>query len=473
MAKKQEKELTTSKEGLFGSTLQNLRSAWHEIVRVSRRSDTSRDANPDTLRTHIKACLSEQGGEVSARNRAAGLARSYLGFSEDERLTFLKLLNDEFGVDAVAVDRAIAELQAATGPEEAEKRQRALRETLRPARITLLRKFNTLQSGPRFLVELRREVLELRKKHPELSSLEDDLKELLKAWFDVGFLELQSINWHAPASLLEKLSHYEAVHRVRSWQDLKNRMDADRRCFAFFHPCMPDEPLIFIEVALVNGLAGQIQELLDPKAEVLEPEDADTAIFYSISNTQKGLAGISFGNFLIKQVVDRLRHEQPGLKRFATLSPVPGFLAWLKGALEEGKVELSPAEQKRLQAASPKKAPQEAVAEVLKANGWSRDEALAEALKPVLLRLCAQYLLEGKRADGTKVLDPVAHFHLSNGARMERLNWLADRSVKGMQESAGIMINYLYRLERIERYHEDYRSKGKIASSSAVAGLLK
>lgn len=461
------------KEGLFETTWQNLRSAWREIIRVSTRSDTSRDANPDTLRKHIRACLDEHGGEVSARSRAAGLARSYLGFSQEERRAFLRLLNSEFGVDSAAVDRAIEALKTASTEHEREGCQRRLRRALQPERVMLLRKFNTLHSGPRFLVELRRELIDLKKESPELEHLEADLKDLLRAWFDIGFLELQSISWNSPASLLEKLGHYEAVHRIRSWQDLKSRLDSDRRCFAFFHPCMPEEPLIFIEVALVNGLADQIQALLDERASPIEPDEADTAIFYSISNTQKGLVGISFGNFLIKQVVDQLRREQPNLKRFATLSPIPGFLDWLFEELREGRVTVRPAEAKRLNALTGDGDPPEKLAAALQGTKWARDEELSATLRPILLRLCASYLLEAKRSDGLRARNPVAHFHLSNGARIEQLNWLADVSTKGMQDSAGIMVNYLYRLDRIERYHEEYRSKGKIAASSTVAALVK
>lgn len=471
MTKKQF-ENKSVKEGLLESTLSGLRSVWREIVRVSTKSDTEYDASPENIRQQIDACLSQKGGEVSARNRAAGLAHSYLGFSAEERLEFLNILNTEYGADADLVAGAVDEMQMATEIADVEKARYQLRQALQPARVALLREFNTLQSGPRFLVELRRELIDLRKAHPELVSLERDLKELLRSWFDIGFLDLRGINWNSPASLLEKLGRYEAVHRMRGWQDLKNRLDSDRRCFAFFHPCMQDEPLIFIEVALVKGLSVQIQELLDEKASVLEPEEADTAIFYSISNAQKGLSGISFGNFLIKQVVDRLRRELPNLKRFSTLSPIPGYMNWLKAELAAESLDLLPAEEKKLKAIAGEKSPLNTFSSVLHSTEWVRDEALKEVLKPMLLRLCATYLLTVKRAGGPTAANPVAHFHLSNGARMEQLNWMGDTSNKGMQESAGIMVNYLYRLDRIDAFHEDYRSKGKINASKAVLSLL-
>ncbi len=459
------------KEGLLGSTWSGLQTAWREIVRVSTRANVAGDAEAETIRSQIVACLSNKGGEVSARNRAAGLARSYLEFSAEERLEFLKILSNELGADSDLIAGAMDALQAASEAAEVELARYRLRQALVPSRVRLLQQFNTLQSGPRFLVELRRELIELKKDHPELATLERDLKELLCSWFDIGFLELKSINWNSPASLLEKLGRYEAVHKVRGWHDLKNRLDSDRRCFAFFHPCMQDEPLIFIEVALVKGFAVQIQELLDEKAAVFDADDADTAIFYSISNAQKGLVGISFGNFLIKQVVNLLRRELPHLKRFSTLSPIPGYLDWFQSELKAGRVSLLPAEIKAFKSLEGSEEPLALLEASLKSTLWARDETLREVLKPVLMRYCSLYLLQVKRAGRQSAANPVAHFHLSNGARMEQLNWLGDTSTKGLRESAGIMINYLYRLHKIEGYHEDYRSKGKINASKAVLAL--
>ena len=470
---KTKKAKAPAQEGIFNSALHNLSRVWKEIARLSVRNGKQEDTSPESLRLQIDACLNNQGGEVSARARAAKLARSYLDFDEETRLVFLQILAKDFGLDKAKVSQAFEALDESTNEEEIEENQRALRRALEPARVALLRKFNTLQSGPRFLVELRRELLDRRKSHPELRFLERDLKELLKSWFDVGFLDLRSINWNAPASLLEKLGHYEAVHRVRSWHDLKNRLDADRRCYAFFHPCMPDEPLIFVEVALVNGLADQIQALLDEDAVVLDPNEADTAIFYSISNTQLGLAGISFGNFLIKQVVDRLRHEQPNLRQFATLSPIPGFKRWMEKSIKQEELDLVPAEKKKLKSITDGEVTAKQVVKLLGSVRWAKDEKLSEILKPILMRYCALYLLKAKRGDGLRALDPVAHFHLSNGASVQRINWLADTSGKGLRESAGLMVNYLYRLDRIEKQHEDYSGNGTITASAAVTGLTK
>ncbi len=255
---------------------------------------------------------------------------------------------------------------------------------------------------------------------------------------------------------------------------MKNRLASDRRCYGFFHPRMPDEPLIFVEVALTDGIADSIQALLDEMAPVVDPAAADTAIFYSISNAQQGLAGISFGGFLIKRVVDQLTHELDGLRNFVTLSPIPGFRRWLDYRIRLGADGdlLTASEEKALAALAPDAAAGSLLAGLLAREDWHASEDLAGALNKPLMRLCAQYLSEEKRDDG-RALDPVAHFHLSNGARMERLNWRADVSEKGIAQSAGMMINYQYRLNEIEENHESYTGEGKVPTSAAVRSLLK
>jgi len=350
-----------------------------------------------------------------------------------------------------------------------------LREILQAPRIKLLTRFNALPEGVKFLVDLRADLLPLAREGAAFKALDDDLRALLVTWFDVDFLELRQITWNnAPAALLEKLVAYEAVHEIRSWQDLKNRLESDRRCFAFFHPRMPEEPLIFVEVALVNGLAGNVQELLDESAPTQDPATADTAIFYSISNAQKGLAGISFGNFLIKRVVDRLSAEFKNLKTFATLSPVPGFVSWLDDRLAEGDAGLlSQAERKALNTIGERgRGAKGVMKELVHSTDWPDDGEKSVALRGPLLRLCARYLIEEKRRNGA-ALDPVAHFHLSNGARLERFNWLGDWSEKGLNQSAGIMVNYLYKLGEIEDNHERYKSTGDVSASSSARALMK
>ena len=274
--------------------------------------------------------------------------------------------------------------------------------------------------------------------------------------------------------LLEKLVGYEAVHEIRSWRDLKNRLDSDRRCYAFFHPRMPGEPLIFVEVALVKGLAGSVQGLLDEKAPLLDPREADTAIFYSISNCQQGLAGISFGNFLIKRVVEVLSAEFRSLKTFATLSPIPGFRAWLDEKLAtDHSGLLSDDEAASLGSAMPSPSGEQALAGILAKRGWWREVGLRKTAEPVLVRLCAHYLLAESHGGSKRARDPVAHFHLSNGARVERINMLGDTSEKGAKEGATLMVNYLYDPAKIEDWHEDYAGEGKRNASTTVRRLAR
>ena len=465
-------------EGVFDRTLTNLRSAWREIA-GSARGVLSGTPRPDLsgedesrLRTQMLSCLNGQSGGVTARARAAELGRTYLALDPSGRERFLQLLAREFDVDHDEVRRRCEALIGATELSERSAGERALRTALEPPRITLLRQFNTLPEGVKFLVDRRAELLELGGRDSLLSGLEDDLKRLLANWFDIGFLELQRITWESPAALLERLMVYEAVHEIRGWTDLKNRLDADRRCFAFFHPRMPDEPLIFVEVALVSGMAGDVHALLDEAAPIGDPHIADAAIFYSISNCQRGLAGISFGDFLIKRVVDALAIELPRIKIFATLSPVPAFRSWLERQVRSGAHDLLlPAERIAIAALGDEGSEGNLLA-LLNREGWHNDQQIAAVLHEPLMRLCARYLLREKAPSG-RALDPVGHFHLTNGARVERINWLGDVSAKGLQQSAGIMVNYLYRLGDIEANHETYRGEGRVAASSAVRNLAR
>jgi malonyl-CoA decarboxylase len=307
--------------------------------------------------------------------------------------------------------------------------------------------------GTRQLVAMRRDLLELLPEHPALRPVDDDLQELLAGWFNPGFLTFRPIDWNSPASLLEKLIRYERVHKIANLEALRRRLGEDRRCFAFFHPALPDEPLIFVQVALLKGMASKVQPLLDQEAPIQPVGEANTAIFYSISNCQTGLKGVSLGNFLIKMVVAALEAELPQLRGFATLSPIPGFTAWLNRAAE----------------ASDPMVPPDLTGTLANAD-WYRDEAQAEALKPVLMGLCAHYLVREKR--GSRPLDPVARFHLGNGARLERLNWLGDISAKGIAESAGMLVNYRYDQARIPANHEAFVATGEVIHASAVRGLL-
>ena len=465
-------------EGVFDRTLTNLRSAWRDIA-LSARGVLARSPRPELsgedmvrLREQMLSCLDARGGEVTARARAADLGRTYLLLDASGRERFLRLLASEFDVDHGEVERCCGELLRAEDPIARAAAERQLRDALEPPRIKLLRQFNALPEGVKFLVDRRAELMRLGRHDALLRGLEDDLRRLLANWFDIGFLELQRIGWELPAALLEKLMAYEAVHEIRSWGDLKNRLEADRRCFAFFHPRMPDEPLIFVEVALVAGMASNIGPLLDEAAPVGDPQDADTAIFYSISNCQQGLAGISFGDFMIKRVVDALAADLPRLKVFATLSPVPGFRAWLarEAAAAPGSL-LLPSERTALEEVDAAVKTQD-LSTLLERPDWHTNPQLLAALREPLLRLCGRYLTR-ERARSGRALDPVAHFHLSNGARVERLNWLGDVSEKGLEQSAGIMVNYLYRLADIEANHEAYRGEGRVAISTAVRNLAR
>lgn len=463
-------------EGVVDRTLSNLRSAWREIAE-SARGVLSRTPRPELpaddegqLRQQMLRCLDGRGGEVTARARAADLGRTYLLLDRGGRERFMQLLAREFDVDHSEIDACCTALGAATDLAGRKTAERALRAVLEPPRIRLLRQFNALPDGVKFLVDRRAELMDFGRQDPLLRELEEDLKGLLANWFDIGFLELERITWESPAALLEKLMAYEAVHEIRGWTDLKNRLEADRRCFAFFHPRMPDEPLIFVEVALVSGMAGEVHTLLDEAAPIDDPHRADTAIFYSISNCQRGLAGISFGDFLIKRVVDALALDLPRLQVFATLSPVPGFRAWLGRQAEMPNVELLlPGERAAVEALGPGIGERD-LPGLLDRPDWSTDPQLAATLREPLMRLCARYLLRERAASG-RALDPVAHFHLTNGASVERLNWLGDVSAKGLRQSAGIMVNYLYRLADIETNHEAYRGEGRVAASAAIRGL--
>jgi malonyl-CoA decarboxylase len=470
-------ERTGFLDTVLDKTLSNLRTAWRDIAESARsvigaplRPELSGE-DSERLREQMRNCLEGRGGEVSARARAADLGRTYLALNATGRARFLRVLAESFDIDQEAVDACCAALAGTSGAAR-RRAERALRQALEAPRVKLLTQFNALPEGVKFLVDMRAELLALARDDALLAALEQDLKSLLASWFDIGFLELRRITWEAPAALLEKLIVYEAVHEIRGWTDLKNRLEADRRCFAFFHPRMPDEPLIFVEVALTRGIADSIHPLLDESAPLGDPASADTAIFYSISNCQKGLAGISFGNFLIKRVVDSLAAELPRLKTFATLSPSPGFRPWLDDQLAADENAMLTAAEQRAIRALPGPAGEGGLHALLGMPGWHDDESAMRVLREPLLRLCARYLMLEKTATG-RARDPVAHFHLSNGARLERLNWAADLSPKGLQQSAGIMINYLYRLSEIEDNHETYTDEGRIAASPQLRTLLR
>jgi len=421
----------------------------------------------ERIRQQLHECAEGRGGEISTRQRAARLAETYLGLDDGGRRAVLRMIALEFGPDPAQVATAHKAYQAAVGSERQWDAEAQLRAAMRSRRIRILTQFNAIPQGVKFLVDLRADLLRYLPEEPLLKPLDRELEARLTAWFDVGFLELTRITWHSPAVLLEKLVEYEAVHEIRSWNDLKNRLDTDRRCYAFFHPRMPLEPLIFVEVALLEQLADNVQQLLDEHAPVQDTRRADTAIFYSISNTQAGLRGISFGNFLLKRVVEDLQRDFPKLKCFATLSPLPGLVRWAGRHPEELASALTPADWKKLAAAGVEGPDSPRLGALLEGKAeWQDAPALARALKEPLLRVAAHYLLH--TAGDSRPVDPVARFHLGNGARVERLNWMADSSAKGLAQSWGLMVNYLYDPDRIESNLEAYASEGRIDASPAV-----
>jgi malonyl-CoA decarboxylase len=401
----------------------------------------------------LAAELLSTRGEASGIALARELVLLLRSLPEAGRLAFFQRLASDFGPKPDRVSAAVEAYRAEHSP----KTLVELREAAEAPRQELFRRMNMAPGGTRALVAMRARLLALLADHPDLREVDADLHHLLASWFNPGFLTLSRIDWDSPASLLEKLMRHERVHPVTALEALKRRLADDRRCFAFLHPALPDEPLIFVQVALTQGIPDRIAPLLASDQPEGLPSEADSAVFYSISNCQDGLRGVSLGTFLIKLVVESLKAELPQLRTFATLSPVPGFRAWL-GQVGAGEWErLLPKEQPDIRAE-------------LEKPGWQDDPEIAARLQPELLGLCAHYLVREKR--GTHPRDAVARFHLGNGARLERINWLADTSAKGMAESFGILVNYGYDPSRIEQNHEIYVEQGEVIHASPVRRLL-
>jgi malonyl-CoA decarboxylase len=406
--------------------------------------------------TECRRLLTERG-EGNSPLLAASILSRLEAFDDAQRHRFFDKLASDFSPDPAAVLAAAQAYVAA--PDAAHLIDLTLR--AEPPRQELFRRLNRAPGGTAALVALRRALLDRLPRQRALAAVEADLFHLLSSWFNPGFLEMRRVDWNAPAQLLEQLIRHEAVHEIDGWDDLRRRLQRDRRCFAFFHPQLPDEPLIFVEVALVPEMAGAIAPLIDKRAAPLPPEQFKVAVFYSISNCQPGLRGVSLGNFLIKRVAEQLKRELPQLKTFCTLSPIPGFMGWLA----------------KVPATSLPAKVQAAHAELLAAcdgefaatlSHASRLVALSGAAHHALWRLAAHYLA---RVSVEPRGDPVARFHLDNGARLERLNAQANLGSKGLKQSAGLMVNYLYDLARIERHHDRF-AHGEVVASRAVSALL-
>lgn len=401
-------------------------------------------ARPASERARV-ACAVLMGriGDAARVAVAEQALSAYGELDAEERAAFFRALRDDHGVDAQAIRAAYAAWDASPDADAVAR----LFQAVEPARQTLLRRLNLAPGATLRLVRMRQDLLEAMRDDPGLAAIDADFAHLLASWFNRGFLTMRRIDWNAPAAILEKLMAYESVHQMQGWADLKRRLaETDRRLYAFFHPATGDEPLIFVEVALTRGTPEAIAPILTaPEAQ--GPEPADTAVFYSINNSLAGLKGVSFGNFLIKQVVAQLMADLPHLRRFVTLSPVPGFAAWL--ARQEEAAEL----RDQL------------------AGDWARDPQAVEALRPQVMAWAARYIVEAKGRGGQPA-DPVARFHLGNGACAHRLNWPADFAPSALANAHGLMINYLYELDRIEDRHEAFVRDGTVAHGSQLEAAL-
>jgi malonyl-CoA decarboxylase len=442
-ADQQIKGLEAPKKIAYAEVLPAGRSTRDRLQATLRKKEEA--LSPRVLRRtlqELRAIIDPQVSEVEGGLRAKGVALWYAQAAANERRDMWLLMSEQFVADRQKTQAAQAQFAAAVGtPDEAVAEVRLRRATVSPRR-RLLQRFSAFPAGVRFLVDLRADMLPHLKGDKRLAALDVEMEYMFSTWFDVGFLDLRRLSWDSPASLIEKLIKYEAVHDIKSWSDVKNRLDSDRRCYGFFHPRLPEDPLIFVEVALTHDIAGCITPLLDESADLEDLNLATTAIFYSISNTQAGLRGVSFGDSLIKHVVETLKDEFPKLKTFVTLSPIPGLRAWLGKSAPELASQLHDTDVLSLSDKSP--------------------------LKLSLLQQAAIYL--GRETVGGKPLDAVAKFHLGNGARVERLNWAGDPSGKGVKQSYGLMVNYLYDLKRLDK-HRALLAQGKIAVSKAIEDL--
>jgi malonyl-CoA decarboxylase len=406
-----------------------------------------------------KKLLSERG-EASGVTLAKITLDLYRDLDRKEQVRFFASLASEFSPDpqqVLAAARAYAEEPTASNLAQ-------LCAHAEPPRQELLRRLNRGPGGTATILRLRERLLELKRDQPELDAVDWDLHHLLSSWFNPGFLQMVRVDWRTPAYLLEQIIAHEAVHEIRGWNDLRRRLEGDRRCFAFFHPALPNEPLIFVEIALMDRMADAVGSLLDAQPAADDSSRASAAVFYSISNCQPGLRGVSLGNFLIKNVVEVLSREFPRLKIFCTLSPIPGFAAWLGAQLKRGEAAYAKPLAPALKAVAAALGP-----DVSKLAADADCIQRLEPLKEPLLQLCATYLLHRGDA-GAPTPDPVARFHLHNGARLERINWSADASKKGLRESFGLMVNYLYEPRAIEGNHERF-VRGEVVASGRVRGL--
>lgn len=436
----------------FNDMLQALALRGRRLIGAWDEQDASaRAAEAPSMESELEALVSSRG-EASGTALAQSILTRWLALDEAGQRHFLSILNRDFGPDRDRLDAAIDRYRHERSPAALA----ALSEAAEPRRQEVLRRLNLASGGTASLVRMREVLLKAMGDDPDLKAVDADFLHLFTSWFNRGFLILRPIDWTTPANILEKIIQYEAVHDIGGWDELRRRLQPpDRRCFAFFHPQLNDEPLIFVEVALTKGIPERIGDVLTDDRPRLRPEEATRAVFYSISNCQAGLRGVSFGNFLIKQVVEDLRRELPNLETFVTLSPVPGFARWLKA-----------------ERAAPSVLDADLLAQLewLDQPDWHSNPVQSAALVPALHAATATYFLRA-RSNG-RLPDPVGRFHLGNGARLERINALADLSPRGLREAHGMMVNYLYKLDEIGTNHEAFAGQDRIVASDAVQRLL-
>lgn len=428
-----------SSTGGLSGLLSSVISAGRNIL--ARRRQNSLEAPSSDLLAKSKQLIHHRG-EASGLALAYEVVADYQALDDANRLLFFEALADDFSADSDAV------LAAADGYKRnpTEANLSALSRAAEAPRIKLFRRMNMAPDATPVLVKMRGAMIQALDDLPQLKAVETDLKHQFISWFNRGFLELRVIDWNTPASILERIIQYESVHAIEGWDDLRARLRGNRMCFAFFHPAMPDDPLVFVEVALTEGVPDAIGPLIDKSKESDVGNTPDTVVFYSISNCHPGLAGVSFGNFLIKQVVEEVGKRYSNMKRYVTLSPIPGFCRWL--AAQELGIDL----------------------DEMRSMARTDTAKTVDARRNDLLAACAQYLLKERR--NNLALDPVARFHLGNGASLHAIHWAADLSDKGLEQSAGLMVNYLYDLRSIEENHDSYFDQGEIARSRDVARLL-
>jgi malonyl-CoA decarboxylase len=439
----------------FGDMLQTIAERGRALIDRTRDRREVAEQRSAGLVQLCDALLSGRG-EASGVALAREILTRYAELKTGSRIAFFEALAKGYGPDRTRLSAAATAWMSAPDDVRAMEVHRASE----PRRLELFRRLNLAPNGTAALVHMREQLLDAMAHRDDLATIDNDFVHLFASWFNRGFLVLRRIDWSTPASLLEKIIRYEAVHAIQDWNDLRARIDSpDRRCYAFFHPALVDEPLIFVEVALTRGIPAAIEPILSTKRDRVEPDRVTTAVFYSISNCQRGLGGVSFGNFLIKQVVEEISREIPRLSTFVTLSPAPNFAEWLKRE-RASTASVALGEEDRAALAA------------LDRGEWWRDPATTELVHDPLSRAAAWYYLRAKTPRGVP-LDQVARFHLGNGARLERLNFLGDRSERALRQSHGLMVNYLYDLEDIEKNHEAFAQQRAVVAAGAVTRLLR